>query len=83
MSKSALIVTPTESVILHLICVCHRKRRGVSGINYHIYAYKVVTDRRIGTVVLIGSIRLTNVRDTFVIVGANCKFDARLDIYFS
>ena len=46
-----------------------------------IYAYKIVTDRRICTVVLIGSIRLTNVRDTFVIVGANFKFDTRLDIF--
>ena len=83
MSKSARIATPNESVIVHIICVCHRKRRGVSGINYHIYAYKIVTDRRIGAVVLIGSIRLTNVRDTFVIVGANFKSDTRLDIYFS
>ena len=83
MSKSARIATPNESVIVHIICVCRRKRRGVSGINYHIYAYKIVKDRRIGTVVLIGSIRLTNVRDTVVIVGANFKFDSRLDIYFS
>ena len=48
-----------------------------------IYAYKIVTDRRIGTVVLIGSIRLTNVRDTVVIVGTNFRFDTRLDTYFS
>ena len=48
-----------------------------------IYASKIVTDRRIGTVVLIGSIRLTNVRDTFLIVGANFKSDTRLDIYLN